>query len=299
MNIEQLRILKVLGEEKSFSNTARRLNLTTSAVSQAIGKLEDELNIKLIKRDRKFSYPTEQGLFIIKEANKLLDIENEIYKYANDKSKKALGLSIGAIPGINYPLIKTFKELRLKYDYLEFSFFEDDTEQLLKGLIDREFNYAVLSFSENLLNYNLDYKITKLLDGDFVFIVSDKSPLAEKEILTYEDVIKENLVIYKDKFLLNYVNDIAFYCNKKEKILLKCNSLSAVINIVQENMAISPVPNYTVANNFNKTIEGIKILKIEKNSIAFNPNLWFLELKGNEEKYIGEEFLRLIEKNIR
>lgn len=111
MNFEQLNIITTLSEEKSFSKTANKLNITTSAVSQGVSLLEEELGIKLFDRSRSGTYPTTKGQYIINKANFILDKKREIYNYASNKSKfPKLKIRIGCIPGVNYPLIKAIKK---------------------------------------------------------------------------------------------------------------------------------------------------------------------------------------------
>jgi len=50
MDLYQLRAFHLLGQVKSFSETARRLHLTQSAVSHAIKKLEASVGIRLVDR---------------------------------------------------------------------------------------------------------------------------------------------------------------------------------------------------------------------------------------------------------
>ena len=61
------KILKKVLEEKSFSNAANALNLSTSAVSQTISKLEDGFGFTLLLRSR-------TGITLTEEGEKLLPL---------------------------------------------------------------------------------------------------------------------------------------------------------------------------------------------------------------------------------
>ena len=61
MTLTQLNILKTLVESQSFTKTAEVLYITQSAVSHSVASLENELEIKLVKSDKKTVILTEAG----------------------------------------------------------------------------------------------------------------------------------------------------------------------------------------------------------------------------------------------
>ncbi len=61
MSIHAYRVFEVVSEEKSFAKSAALLNLTPSAVSHTIAKLESEFDIQLFVRNRKGVELTDNG----------------------------------------------------------------------------------------------------------------------------------------------------------------------------------------------------------------------------------------------
>ena len=51
MEIMQLRYLKEVARQESFTRAAELLHITQSALSKSIAKLEDEVGVKLFERD--------------------------------------------------------------------------------------------------------------------------------------------------------------------------------------------------------------------------------------------------------
>lgn len=286
MNFEQLKILTTLGEEKNFSRTANRLNMTTSAVSQSISSLEKELGIKLFNRSKAGSFTTEKGQYILREALRILSIQDEIYKYSNDKESKKLKIKIGVIPGIHTLLIQALKKLKKDYEFLEVSIEEHDTEIILKGLRDKKYTFAIISFADTIKDQNLSYKPHKLLEGEFCFMVNKNSPLAQKNHLSFEDILKENIAIYDDKFLKNYISYIESCCNEKADIFLQSNDINFILSAVEENIAIAPTLSYLVTKTLDQLSDKIKIIEVEQKENFINPSLWFLEISD----FAGETF---------
>lgn len=62
MNIEQLMYIVEVAKVRSLGEAAKTLNISQSALSQAITKFENELNIKIFNRTRAGTIPTKEGI---------------------------------------------------------------------------------------------------------------------------------------------------------------------------------------------------------------------------------------------
>ena len=67
-----LKTLLTAVQTKSFRRTAETLGLSQPAVSQHIRRLEEELNVTLIKRDRKGCEPTPAARALLPFAERVL-----------------------------------------------------------------------------------------------------------------------------------------------------------------------------------------------------------------------------------
>ena len=293
MNFEQLEIITTLSEEKSFSKTANKLHLTTSAISQAVSSLENELKIKIFERSKQGSFPTIQGQYIIRNAYMILERKKDIYAYCDKKFQSPkVKLRIGCIPGINSPLIKSLQKLKNEYPFIESTIIEQNTEELLILLQQEKLDFALIAFSDNIKNHNLNYEITKIIDGKFYFLVNQNSPIASFDILDYEDIINQPLAIYNDKFLLNYLSHIENETQKSANVLFQTNNFSSIINSVEQNMAISFGPSYAIMNDSYDKRNNIKTMKVVNDNNTLSPALWFLKIKNKSLNEIGEELFK-------
>lgn len=300
MNFEQLNIITTLSEEKSFSKTANKLNITTSAVSQGVSLLEEELGIKLFDRSRSGTYPTTKGQYIINKANFILDKKREIYNYASNKSKfPKLKVRIGCIPGVNYPLIKAIKKIEIEFPFVELKIIEANTEELLLMLKEEKCDFALIAFSDNIVNHSINYNISKITEGSFYFAVNNKSKLSSKEVITFDDIIHERLAIYDDKFLINLISNVESKTGKEAKILFKTNNFISIVNSVEENIAISFGPSYVIVNDFYGKLNNIKTIPMVQEEDVLTPSLWFLSIKNKSLEEIGEEFINSIKENVK
>ena len=126
MTLTQLNILKTVVETESFTKTADALHITQSGVSHSIASLEDELEIKLVKSNKRSVSLTEAGEKIYILAKDILSridsSKEEISALKNlQTGKLKLGcfqsVSVRILPGV----LKVFKQ---KYPGIEVSWFE-------------------------------------------------------------------------------------------------------------------------------------------------------------------------------
>ena len=73
MELEKLRIFLAVAECRSFSLGAKRLYISHSTTSRAVAALEEELGVKLLRRDNRILGLTAAGERLCEEARLLLE----------------------------------------------------------------------------------------------------------------------------------------------------------------------------------------------------------------------------------
>lgn len=72
MNLKALRYFLTVAEQGSFTAAAKRLNIAQPAVSMAIRKLEDELELTLFHRTERQITLTDEGRVLLPHARQIL-----------------------------------------------------------------------------------------------------------------------------------------------------------------------------------------------------------------------------------
>lgn len=76
MNLQQLEYLKTIAETENFTIAAKLLSVTQPALSKAISKLEDELNVPLFEKTGRNIKLTRFGKIFLTHTNiALMEIE--------------------------------------------------------------------------------------------------------------------------------------------------------------------------------------------------------------------------------
>lgn len=95
-----LHIFIIAAETGSLTETAKKLYISQPAVSQAIKKLEEELNVKLFIRSKRSSLIlTDVGRETLTLANQMYELENRLYQRAYEENQMMKGIvRIAAVP---------------------------------------------------------------------------------------------------------------------------------------------------------------------------------------------------------
>src|ERR687887_474933 len=116
MDTRQLAAFCAVVERRSFSQAAERLGVTQPAVSLQIRALEERLGQRLLDRSGRRVEPTEAGMLLYRNAQKLLALEEQLVEEVSAAAEGALTgrLEIGASTGpggsVLPPLLCEFQE---------------------------------------------------------------------------------------------------------------------------------------------------------------------------------------------
>lgn len=140
MNNNQIRLFVHIAESGSFTKAGLALNMTQPAVSRAISALEDELQVKLLTRDRK------NGLTLTDVGQRILVIFREILQ-GFDKVEQEIAaerglekgmIRIGAFPvAAPYFVPRLIRAIGEAYPGIEFALYEGSVMEIKDWLASR------------------------------------------------------------------------------------------------------------------------------------------------------------------
>lgn len=147
MNIQQFQYVLAVVDSKNFETAAERCFITQSTLSTMIGRLEEEIGIKIFNRKTKPVSITIEGEKIIE---RLRIIDNEIGQLDNViqelKGEMVGELKIGVIPTIAPYLLPLFlPKLAQKFPLVKIIIKEIPTAQITESLKNRSLDIGILA----------------------------------------------------------------------------------------------------------------------------------------------------------
>ena|SRR5579871_920201 len=137
LNLDQLRALIEVVERGSFTEAAKRLHLTQSAISQQIRELERRCGLPLVDRVGKRAFATSAGRELIMRGQRIIaDTEHALVAVRRHKEGTAGRVHIGTGPtALVYLLPQALRKLRDSHPDIEVVVTSGTTHTISEGLL--------------------------------------------------------------------------------------------------------------------------------------------------------------------
>lgn len=194
MDLRVLHYFLTVAREQSFTKAAKQLHITQPTLSRQLAALEEELGAKLLDRGGHNITLTDEGLLLKRRALEILDLENKIieeFKGNEEVIEGTITIGCGEFNAVD-DIAKICKTFQKKYPRVQIALHTataDVVEEMMKkGLVD------IGAFMEPVSTEDLDYIRIRESDHWVVSMRSD-DPLAKKEYITKEDLLKLPLIV--------------------------------------------------------------------------------------------------------
>lgn len=245
MNIEQLSYIVEVAKSSSLAKAATKLHISQSALSQAITRLENELNIKIFNRTRNGAILTKEGEKIIEKTKQALTALSEIkaealkqYHLFDDF------IRISAIPGLTEPIIETYLAFKNNQSPLKLEVFEKGSIDIIDDIINEKTDLGFIAINTENMDTIHNLQFTPLLSGNFIIYFQKGSPLANKPVIPIETIKRQTFVLYEDTYIKKFIADF-------ESLHGPLNIVLTTTNLQYINNAVKKHGNVTIGHDIS------------------------------------------------
>ena len=269
--LQQLRILKSIITEKSFTKASKVLFLSQPYISKQIKTLEQSLGVNLLYRNSNIVFLTENGHIFLKYSERILTLCEESYRALIDLGTGNRGkLIIGASQTIGTYLVPRLLALFARnYPKINVKVQVNSTRLISKLIINRQIDLAIVGGKiPQELKQNL--MINHFIEDDLNLIISNLNPFAKKKHIKKEELYYLNFItLYSNSTIRKFIDNILKQ-NKIEtnqfNIILQLNSVEAMKTAVSLGLGVAFVSSSAIEKEIR--LKNIKILKIKNIKMA-------------------------------
>jgi DNA-binding transcriptional LysR family regulator len=296
--LQQLRILKAIAAEKSFTKAAELLYISQPSLSKQIKTLEKNLDILLINRKNNKISLTENGKVFLQYSERILALCEESCRALIDLKNGDRGnLTVGASQTIGTYLMPRFLALFAQnYPQIDLKVQVNSTRIIAKNVLNREVDIAVIG-GEVPFELRKKLQIEDFVEDELSLIIPKSHPFAKKKIINKDDLYHLNFITLNSnstirRFIDNILsqNDIE---TKQLKIIMQLNSIEGIKTAVSLGLGAAFVSSSAIEKEIELgTIDRIKIenMKITRTlSIISNPECY----QSKAFEFFYYELLRL------
>lgn len=258
--LEQYKIFCVAADAGSFSEAAKCLFITQSAVSQQIRSLEDELGIALFVRGRKGAKLTSHGELLYSYAKRSLDeIENAESLFERMKTLDEGNLRIGAGDTLTrHFLISFLEKFHSTYPNIKIEIVNRVTGETLKRLSAGKTDVAFVNLPIENDHYQ-DISIREIETLHEVFIAGSKYSYLKDKTLSMKDIASLPLVMLEPKSNTRRItNDYFNSYGIQLKPEFELGSHDLLFDFASKNLGIA-----CVTEEFSSDLEKMNVFKLK------------------------------------
>jgi DNA-binding transcriptional LysR family regulator len=264
-----LQVLVALSRSENISKAAEELNVTQSAVSQALKNIEGKVGFPIVARQGKSVVLTENGLRLAKVAKQFFSrIEETIEQIHLENSQIKGKVHVGSLYGLGKTWLSTrMMDFMTAYPDLEVRLSMDFPETVIKKFEQHEIDCLIMpdhlvpQFAEKI---DLHSEHTTLVFPDKMKITKDTE---------LKDILAQPIIFYEN-------NDPNFYrwCREKFGVVprnirprLVVNSFGQMLQAVSAGLGVAVVPTQLLNRSHikDKVKTAGKDFEIFSNKVSF------------------------------
>jgi LysR family hydrogen peroxide-inducible transcriptional activator len=241
MEMHQLRYFAAVARTGTFSKAARECRVAQPSLSQQILKLEDEVGERLFERTQRRALLTPAGSLFLPHALNILEAAERGRQEIREMGGQVRGkILVGALPTIApYFLPAVVGSFRAKYPGVELIIHEETTQQLLRGLEEKELDLALISDASP----SSRIEIQQLFSEELLLCLPAAHPLVRQTRVVARDLQHEKFILMQDGHCLGA--QAQQFCETKgfrPEISCRSAQIGTVLAMVQAGLGISLIP---------------------------------------------------------
>lgn len=195
MDLAELEVFLTVAAERSFSRAAERLHRTQPAVSQAIRRLETELDERLFDRSSKGGRLTEAGELLLDYAQRLTTLRGEAERAVRELQELRHGrVSIGANEGAVHILLPVVERFRAEHPHAHVEVRRVSARRITEQVLNRTLDFGVLTFAPR----ERGLRSLSLGEDELVMLMPPSHPLAGRKRITMAEFGRETVIAHNE-----------------------------------------------------------------------------------------------------
>lgn len=258
MNINSLRYVLKIAEEKNITRAANTLFISQSALSQNLQSIESEVGASLFDRTSSPLIPSEAGIMFIDWATRVIESQNQLMSMIKDiTNNPRRTLKIGLSPQKSIQIFpEIIKNFYSTNSACQIILEEHPSDKLLDMLEHNEIDILYdVNHSDNINFSFIPIAIEKM----FIAIPNTYSvpnmPNQPYPTIELDDIMEFPVISLSQKqYLGKIIRSLFKHGNRIPNISMECRSADMALKMVSMGIGLTVVPEFALKKNHFKNI---------------------------------------------
>ncbi|MBC8240308.1 MAG: LysR family transcriptional regulator [Alphaproteobacteria bacterium] len=253
MRLKQFKVFDTIVRAGSISAAARELSITQSAVSRILAKFENELGYELFYRKNGRLTPSSRSALVLARVRRVLEAVSGVNAVKSDGIKPGPpfvelvtvpSLAHSVIPQVLREYVDIYPEARIHLDVRT-------TLGTINALISQSADFGLLTLPVS----HPTLRVEPLFRMKSSCILRRDHPLAEKDVITVQDLADEPLVLLSRRQPTRLLIDDAFARNGvRPKVRVETATVLSACRCAEEGVGIAMVNTLMASYLLDKTM---------------------------------------------
>lgn len=237
----------------NYKAAAARLNMSPSALSRRVQKLEDQLGVRLFDRTTRQVRLTLGGKQLLQRATGILDnLDEAVLALRGEAAPRVTAVSIGAVPSIAHLLLPAaLREFHASYPGARVAVRDMTTENVLQGVSAGELAFGITSF----VQHDPELEFRQLLRGRIVLAIPNDHAFARHTRLRWSDLEGQDVISTWKGAGIRMVMDVDL-ARTRDRLspLFEVQQMYTALRFVEEGLGIAPTPDFFLGLRQRETL---------------------------------------------
>jgi LysR family transcriptional regulator, transcriptional activator of the cysJI operon len=300
MDIGSFKAFCTVVETGSISKAAKKMFITQPALSVKIQGLEKYFKEKLFERTNKGIKPTEAGMLVYSQGQKIIAILDNIEKEIERSKSPAKELLVGAATTIgNYALPCTVYIFSERHADYKISLDINKTDNIIERLLNRALEMGLVegpipeSVRKTLIQEGISSRI--IAHNDLFLIVPNNESFADVESITVDELKKLPLIVREKGSGIRRTVEVALAEKGLDfsdfKIAMEVNTTNAIKSAVESGKGVSLLPKMAMRKELHYKM--MKAIRIKDLNFRHNFTLLYHKMETDRPPY--STFLKFLQ----
>jgi DNA-binding transcriptional LysR family regulator len=240
MELQQMRYVVAIAEERNFTRAAERCFVVQSSLSHQIKALEHELGVTLFARSSRRVELTAAGEAFLVQARASLDAAERAVSDAAAANGQIRGtLTVGVIPTVTtIDIPAALGRFHRAHPAVRIRLRGGGSDEFITAISAGSMDVAVLGLPDSALPKGVNTRV--LARERLAAVVSTEHPLAERRRLRLEDLADEAFVDFPEGTPGRMPSDLAFQAaGIHREVTFEAMSTDLILNLVRQGLVIA------------------------------------------------------------
>lgn len=245
MDFLGLEAFLAIAERGNFLRAAAHLNLSQTALSHRMKKLEDDLGLKLLTRSTRQVALTEAGLELLPNARRMLDEMEASYEALRRQGRaRRETVSIACLPTVaTHVLPRVLAAFTLQFPAMTVRVFDDASDDIADRVQAGQAEFGITIVSAN----RQDLEIKPLMKDPYVLLCRRDHALAGSDAVNWADLDRVPLVrVSSSTGNRGIIDDALGRRREQMRWQYEVQHLAAAISLVRGGIALTIAPRLAV-----------------------------------------------------